>query len=58
MSNQCKFCSYIYNLSVNQQYQINAMEGFVAKQAQEGMPPYISLLFRARRPIEPLRALH
>ena len=34
------------------------MEGFVSKQAQEGMPPYISLLFRARRPIEPLRALH
>ena len=32
-----------------------SMEGFVAKQ---DMPIYLSLLFRARRPLEPLKALH
>jgi len=31
------------------------MEGFVAKQ---DMPPHLSYLFRAKRPIEPLRAIH
>ena len=31
------------------------MEGFVAKQE---MPTYLSLLFRARRPLDPLRAPH
>ncbi len=31
------------------------MEGFVAKQE---MPTYLSLLFRARRPLDPLRQVH
>jgi hypothetical protein len=31
------------------------MEGFVAKPE---MPVYLSLLFRARRPLDPLPALH
>jgi hypothetical protein len=37
------------------QFQFSSFEGFVAKQ---DLLPHLSYLFRAKRPIEPLRALH
>ncbi len=37
------------------QFQFSSFEGFVAKQ---DLDPHLSYLFRAKRPIEPLRALH
>jgi hypothetical protein len=40
------------------QYQVNSLEGFAKLNEKYEMPAHLALLFRARRPIEPLRALH
>ena len=36
-------------------FKADSMQGYVAK---EEMPPYLSNLFRARRPLDPVAAMH
>ena len=42
------------------EFQFSSMEGFMTsrEKGKQDMPQHLSYLFRARRPIEPLRALH